>query len=370
MKVIHSKHPLHPLNGGGNGRRPETGTGDVTDQLGRALKYLRISVTDRCNFRCGYCMPKSVFGKNYSFLERSELLSYEEITRCVRILSGLGVSKVRLTGGEPLLRRDIDQLIENIATSGAVDDIALTTNGSLLDAPMARRLRNAGLNRITVSLDSPDEQTFRDMTDANIKPGQVLTGIDAALTGGLPVKVNMVVKRGVNDKDILPMARYFHGSSAELRFIEYMDVGTTNDWRPQEVFSASEIIGRINKVMPLRMLQPDSADEVARRWEYLDGGGKIGVIASVTQPFCRDCSRLRLSAEGRLYTCLFATQGADICSLLRKGSNDGAILQWIKDLWQKRTDRYSEIRGENRISEQPLKPMKHIKRIEMSYIGG
>ena len=338
----------------------------ITDQFGRPLRDFRISVTDRCNFRCGYCMPRDVFGRDYPFLERSELLSYEEITRCIRILSRLGVSKVRLTGGEPLLRRGVDRLVEKIAALNAVDDVAMTTNGSLLSGRMARRLREAGLKRVTVSLDSLDEATFRELADVNVKPAQVLAGIDAALLAGLPVKVNMVVKRGVNDKDVLPLARHFHGSSASLRFIEYMDVGSTNDWQPQEVFTAREIIERINECMPLRRLEANYTGEVAQRWEYIDGGGEIGVIASVTQPFCRDCSRLRMSAEGRLYTCLFAAHGADLRAVLRAHDDDETVRRWIVDLWRRRSDHYSEARGEG-LARAPERPMK---RIEMSYIGG
>ena len=336
----------------------------LVDQLGRPLADLRISVTDRCNFRCTYCMPKDVFNQGYPFLRRDDLLSYEEIARCVKIFSGLGVSKVRLTGGEPLLRRDLGELIGKISQCHAIKDIAMTTNGSLLGSGMAHQLRESGLHRVTVSLDSLDKKTFRQLADVSVGPDQVLNGIHAAVAAGLAVKVNMVVQRGVNDHEILDLARYFHGTPVTLRFIEYMDVGTTNDWRLSNVFSAREIVECIDYEMPLRAIDPNYPGEVAQRWEYVDGGGEIGVIASVTQPFCRQCSRLRMSANGQLYTCLFATQGADLRSLLRAQAGDAVIRDWLVDLWRARADRYSEERGSKPVAGQP------VKRIEMSYIGG
>ena len=330
------------------------------DQFARSLRDLRISVTDRCNFRCVYCMPKEVFGSDYQFLERKEILTFEEIARVVRIFHGLGAGKIRLTGGEPLVRRNLEQLIAQLAAVPGLD-LTLTTNGSLLERKAAV-LRKAGLKRITVSLDALDDATFKRMNDADFPVAKVLAGIDAAAAAGLaPVKINMVVKRGVNESDILPMARHFRGSGHILRFIEYMDVGHTNGWRMDDVVSAREIIETINSEFPLEQVDPNYTGEVAERWRYRDGRGEIGVIASVTQAFCRDCTRIRLSTEGKLYTCLFATNGHDLRGLLRGGAADDEIRDAISVIWSKRSDRYSEIR-----TSQTAK----LEKIEMSYIGG
>ncbi|MBM3358504.1 MAG: GTP 3',8-cyclase MoaA [Betaproteobacteria bacterium] len=330
------------------------------DRLGRALRDLRISVTDRCNFRCVYCMPKEVFGNDYVFLERKEILNFEEIARTARIFSGLGVEKIRLTGGEPLVRRSLERLIASLAAIPGLD-LTLTTNGSLLDRK-ARSLKDAGLKRITVSLDSLDDATFRRMNDVDFPVTRVLEGIEAAAAAGLaPVKVNMVVKRGMNEDSVLPMARFFHNTGHILRFIEYMDVGHTNGWRMDDVVSAGEIIEMIGKEMPLEPLDPNYTGEVAERWRYKDGGGEIGVIASVTQAFCRDCTRIRLSTDGKLYTCLFATEGHDVRALLRGGASDAEIRAAIAGIWSKRADRYSEIRTEATVK---------LHKVEMSYIGG
>jgi len=330
------------------------------DRLGRALRDLRISVTDRCNFRCVYCMPKEVFGKDYQFLERREILTFEEIARLSRIFQGLGVEKIRLTGGEPLIRRNIEQLIELLAAIPGLD-LTLTTNGSSLERK-ARALKAAGLQRITVSLDSLDDAEFRRLNDVDFPVARVLGGIEAAAAAGLaPIKVNMVVKRGENDASILPMARFFHGSGHILRFIEYMDVGHTNGWRMDDVVPAREIVERIDRELPLEPLDPNYPGEVAERWRYRDGGGEIGVIASVTQAFCRTCTRIRLSTEGKLYTCLFATTGHDLRALLRGGASDEEMGAAISGIWSKRADRYSEIRTAQ---------TARLQKIEMSYIGG
>jgi len=330
------------------------------DRLGRSLRDLRISVTDRCNFRCVYCMPKEVFGKDYAFLERKEILTFEEIARATRIFSELGVEKIRLTGGEPLVRRNLEQLIEMLARVPGLD-LTLTTNGSLL-ARKARALKDAGLRRITVSLDSLDEAVFRRLNDVDFPVAKVLEGIEAAASAGLaPVKINMVVKRGENEDGILPMARFFRGTGHILRFIEYMDVGHTNGWRMDDVVSAREIVAMIDREMPLEPVDPNYTGEVAERWRYKDGSGEIGVIASVTQAFCRDCTRARLSTDGKLYTCLFATAGHDLRALLRGGASDADIRMAVSGIWSKRTDRYSEVR-----TAQTVK----LQKIEMSYIGG
>jgi cyclic pyranopterin phosphate synthase len=332
----------------------------LEDQLGRSLRDLRISVTDRCNFRCVYCMPKEVFGKDFQFLDRKALLSFEEIERVVRVFRELGVAKVRLTGGEPLVRRNIETLVAMLCAFDGLD-LTLTTNGSLLKLK-APALRRAGLKRITVSLDSLDDAVFRAMNDVDFPVARVLEGIDAAAAAGFdPIKVNMVVKRGVNDASIVPMARFFRERGHILRFIEYMDVGHTNGWRMDEVVSAAEIVACIDRELPLEPADPNYRGEVAQRWRYRDGKGEIGIIASVTQAFCRDCTRARLSAEGQIYTCLFATAGHDLRGLLRDGASDEAMRAFIQGLWAKRTDRYSEIRGSQTI---PL------EKIEMSYIGG
>jgi cyclic pyranopterin phosphate synthase len=330
------------------------------DRRGRALRDLRISVTDRCNFRCVYCMPKEVFGRDYAFLERREILAFEEITRLARVFSGLGVEKIRLTGGEPLVRRNLEQLIGMLAPIPGLD-LTLTTNGSLLKQK-ASALKAAGLNRVTVSLDALDDAVFKRMNDVDFPVAKVLDGIEAAAVAGLaPVKINMVVKRGENENDILPMARFFRGSGHVLRFIEYMDVGHTNGWRLDEVVTAREIVEMIGAAMPLEPVGRNYPGEVAERWRYRDGGGEIGVIASVTQAFCRDCTRVRLSTEGKLYTCLFATEGHDLRALLRGGATDAEIHAAVSGIWSQRADRYSEVRTAQTV---------RLPKIEMSYIGG
>ncbi len=329
------------------------------DTLGRPVRDLRISVTDRCNFRCMYCMPKSVFGHGYRFMDRKELLSFEELERVARAFAALGVEKIRLTGGEPLLRKEIEQLVARLDTIEGLD-LTLTTNASLL-ARKADALRDAGLDRVNVSLDSLDDTTFRAMNDVDFPVARVLEGIDAAAAAGLPVKVNAVVKRGVNDGGIVEMARRFRGTGHGLRFIEFMDVGATNGWRLDDVVPAAEIVERIDAVFPLEPVEAAYRGEVAQRFRYRDGAGEIGVIASVTQPFCGDCTRARISAEGKLYTCLFAVRGTDLRALLRSGATDEELREAIAGVWTRRTDRYSEIRSE-RTADLP--------RIEMSYIGG
>ena len=333
--------------------------GALLDRLGRPLRDLRISVTDRCNFRCQYCMPKEIFGPDYTFLPREQILSFEEITRLARISAGLGVRKVRLTGGEPLLRSELHKLV---AMLSAIDglEVALTTNGTLL-ASQAQALVAAGLNRVTVSLDAIDDPVFRQMNDMNFPVQLVLDGIDAASAAGLAIKVNAVVRRGVNDHTLLDLARHFHGTPHTLRFIEFMDVGTTNGWRLDEVVPAAELVSMIDAELPLEPVEPGYRGEVARRYRYRDGGGEIGVITSVTQPFCADCTRIRLSAEGQLYTCLFATEGLDLRTALRDGDSDEAITERLQGLWRAREDRYSELRSE---------ATEALPRIEMSYIGG
>jgi len=343
-------------------REPHTfrvGTNPL-DTLGRPLHDLRISVTDRCNFRCVYCMPKEVFGKDFQFLPRAEILTFEEIERLVRIFVGLGVLKIRLTGGEPLVRRDLERLVEKLARIGDLD-LTLTTNGSLL-AQKARSLADAGLRRVTVSLDSLDDATFKRMNDADFPVAKVLAGIEAARAAGLaPIKINMVTKRGLNESSIVPMARYFKGTGMTLRFIEFMDVGSTNGWRLDDVVPAREIVAMIDREMPLEPVQAGYRGEVAARYRYKDGTGEIGVISSVTQPFCADCTRARLSADGSLYTCLFATQGHDLRALLRGGASDDEITHAIAAVWTERTDRYSDLRSEETVG---------LHKIEMSFIGG
>jgi GTP 3',8-cyclase len=331
---------------------------DALDTFGRPLRDLRISVTDRCNFRCVYCMPREVYGRDYRFLERRELLTFEEIARVAGVFVSLGVSKIRITGGEPLVRRDLERLVAMLAAFDV--DLTLTTNGSLLPAK-ATALTDAGLRRVTVSLDSLDDDTFRAMNDADFPVARVLEGIDAARATGLPVKVNCVVKRGVNDGDVVDMARRFHGTDITLRFIEYMDVGHTNGWRLDDVVPAAEIVRAIDEELPLEPVEPAYRGEVARRWRYRDGGGEIGVIASVTQPFCGDCTRARLSAEGRLYTCLFAVRGHDVRATLRGGATDEELAADIRGHWSRRTDRYSELRSARTVD---------LPKVEMSYIGG
>jgi cyclic pyranopterin phosphate synthase len=347
----------------------EAPTGRVDDALARPLHDLRISVTDRCNFRCVYCMPKEVFDKDYAYLPHSSLLSFEEITRVARLFIAHGVEKIRLTGGEPLLRKDLERLVgmlrELQTPSGRPLDLTLTTNGSLLGRK-ARALKDAGLDRVTVSLDAIDDVTFRRMNDVDFSVRDVLDGIEAAHAVGLgPIKVNMVVKRGWNDAEILPMARHFKGTPFILRFIEYMDVGASNGWNMDEVIPSAEVVRLIGAEMPLEPIDPNYSGETAQRWRYADGGGEVGFISSVTQAFCHDCSRIRLSTEGKLYTCLFATRGHDLRALLREGRSDLEISNAVAQLWRARTDRYSETRTINTAGIQ-----RGGKKVEMSYIGG
>ena len=336
----------------------------LADTLARPLRDLRISVTDRCQFRCTYCMPREVFGRDFAFLPRGQLLTFEELTRLARVFAGLGVRKLRLTGGEPLLRRDLEKLVAMLARVGGIGDIALTTNGALL-AGKAKALAASGLRRVTVSLDSLDDAVFMALNDAGFPAARVLDAIAAAAGAGLaPVKVNMVVRRGVNEQSILPMAAHFRRSGHVLRFIEYMDVGTTNGWRLDDVVPAAEIISLIGGQWPLQPVDPAYHGEVARRYRYLDGGGEIGVIASVTQPFCRGCTRARLSADGKLYTCLFAGAGHDLRGPLRAGASDQALREQISAIWARRADRYSEQRT-RQTSRKKVTP-----KVEMSHIGG
>jgi cyclic pyranopterin phosphate synthase len=330
------------------------------DQLHRPLRDLRISVTDRCNFRCGYCMPKEVFGRGYDFLPHADVLTFEEITRLAQVFIGLGIEKVRLTGGEPLVRRNLDQLVGMLVNLDGLHDLTLTTNGSRL-VEEAAALRAAGLRRLTVSLDALDDAIFRAMNDVDFPVHRVLSGIEAARAAGFaPLKLNMVVKRGLNEDEILPMARRFRGPEFILRFIEYMDVGNSNGWRMQDVVPAAEIIERLNAELPLEPLAANYRGEVARRYSQR-GGGEIGVIASVTQPFCGDCTRARLSADGRLFTCLFASKGTDLRTPLRAGASDAELAQIISAVWRARGDRYSELRS----SATRGRP-----KTEMSLLGG
>ncbi|MHA3774677.1 GTP 3',8-cyclase MoaA [Verrucomicrobiota bacterium sgz303538] len=336
-------------------------TNRLPDRLGRPLRDLRISVTDRCNFRCAYCMPREVFGRDYPFLPRAEILSFEEITRLARVFVSLGVEKIRLTGGEPLLRRDLEQLISQLSAISGLRDLTLTTNGSLLEKK-AQSLRYAGLKRVTVSLDSLNEETFRTMNDVELSPERVVRGIDAALVAGFgPIKINMVVKRGVNDDEVVDMAQRFQGAEYILRFIEYMDVGNTNGWRMTDVVPAAEIVERISRVLPLEELPPNYQGEVARRFRHRIGGGEIGVITSVTQPFCGDCSRARLSSDGKLFTCLFAATGRDLRQALRSGATDEELAALVRGIWSSRTDRYSELRSNQTAP---------VRKAEMSMLGG
>ena len=346
--------------------------GLLSDTLARPLRDLRISVTDRCNFRCSYCMPREVFDKDYAFLPQTSLLSFEEITRLAKIFVAHGVEKIRLTGGEPLLRKHLEVLIEMLAKlqtpQGKPLDITLTTNASLL-ARKAQSLKDAGLHRVTVSLDGLDDAVFRRMNDVDFPVADVLKGIEAAQKAGLaPIKVNMVVKRGINDAEILPMARHFRQSGVVLRFIEYMDVGATNGWRMDEVLPSAQVVERINAEFPLVAVNPNYAGETAERWRYLDGGGEIGVISSVTQAFCGDCNRARLSTEGKLFLCLFASQGHDLRALLRGGFADDQIAGAVAGIWQARDDRYSEQRAA--LPTDTSSKDANLKRVEMSYIGG
>ena len=331
----------------------------LVDQLVRPIRDLRISVTDRCNFRCRYCMPREAFGPDHAFLPRSEILTFEEITRVARTFVELGVTKVRMTGGEPMLRAELPKLVAMLAGLGA--EVALTTNASKLET-LAKPLAAAGLARVTVSLDSLDDATFRAMTDADIPVARVLDGIAAAQAAGLePVKVNCVVKRGLNDHTLLDLARHFRGSGVVVRFIEFMDVGITNGWRLDDVVSGREIVQAIDTEIPIEPIGPTYSGEVAKRWRYRDGSGEIGVITSVTEPFCGGCHRARLSAEGTLYTCLFGAEGTDLRALLRGGASDDELRGHIEKVWRARSDRYSEVRSEN---------TRQLRRVEMSYIGG
>ena len=366
LAALGAKLPAHSI--------PATGL--LSDTLGRPLRDLRISVTDRCNFRCSYCMPKEVFDKDYPYLPHSALLTFEEITRVARQFIAHGVRKIRLTGGEPLLRKNIEVLVEQLAALRTLDgqplDLTLTTNGSLL-ARKARSLKAAGLQRVTVSLDGLDDQVFRQMNDVDFPVAEVLEGIAAAREAGLgPIKINMVVKRGTNDHEILGMARHFKGTDIVLRFIEYMDVGATNGWRMDEVMPSAEVVKLIHAELPLVQLEPSAPGETAERWGYAgpDGrhdprAGEIGVISSVTQAFCGDCNRARLSTEGQVYLCLFATQGHDLRSLIRGGASDEELASAIGHIWQGRADRYSQLRG----SMAPDTGSGG-RRVEMSYIGG
>ncbi len=340
-------------------RAPVFQGGSLADTRGRPMRDLRISVTDRCNFRCVYCMPREVFDAAYRFLPHEAILSFEEIARLARVFVGLGVQKVRLTGGEPLVRRHLHRLVEMLAGLGA--ELTLTTNGSLL-AAQAKSLRDAGLKRVTVSLDSLDDATFRAINDADFPVAKVIESIDAAAAAGLgPVKVNMVVKRGVNDREVVQMAGRWRGTGHIVRFIEYMDVGSTNGWRMDEVVSSAEVVRRISERWPLEPIGANYAGEVAERWRYRDGAGEIGVISSVTQAFCSSCTRMRLSTEGSHYTCLFAQSGHDLKQRLRGGASDDELRNEIAALWQKRTDRYSEVRTAETAKQ---------RKVEMSYIGG
>jgi cyclic pyranopterin phosphate synthase len=331
------------------------------DLLGRSLHDLRISVTDRCNFRCTYCMPKGVFGRDYAFMPQDQLLSFEEMARITRVFVDLGVRKVRLTGGEPLMRRELETLVSMLSAIPGVEDLALTTNGSF---PISRvqTLKDAGLKRMTVSLDALDDATFMSMNDVDFPVARVLEWIEASAAAGLrPVKINMVVKRGVNEHAILPMARYFREHGHILRFIEYMDVGHSNGWRMDDVITAHQIYAILNAELPIKPVDPNYRGEVAERYRYADGSGEVGIIASVSQPFCSDCSRARLSADGKLYTCLFALAGTDLRGLMRGGADDVTLSAAIAAVWQKRVDRYSELRSAK---------TKDLPKVEMSYIGG
>jgi len=333
--------------------------GELLDTLGRPMRDLRISVTDRCNFRCVYCMPREVFDAGHEFLPHSAILSFEEIARLARVFVGLGVKKIRLTGGEPLVRKQLYRLVAMLSELPA--ELTLTTNGSLL-ARQAAALKQAGLDRVTVSLDSLDEATFRAINDADFPVAKVIEGIETAAAAGLaPVKINMVVKRGTNDRDIVAMAQRWRGTGHIVRFIEYMDVGSSNGWRMDEVVPSAEVIQRINEAWALEPIDPNYSGEVAERWRYRDGSGEIGVISSVTQAFCSTCNRMRLSTEGSLYTCLFAQSGYDLKALLRGGATDEALRDEIAAVWEGRADQYSEIRTSQTSS---------LKKIEMSYIGG
>jgi cyclic pyranopterin phosphate synthase len=333
----------------------------VLDTLGRPMRDLRVSVTDRCNFRCGYCMPREAFGPDHAFLPRAEILAFEEIERVVRAAVALGVRKVRLTGGEPLVRRNLEALVAMLATVEGVEDLTLTTNASLL-AGKAQALADAGLQRVTVSLDALDDETFMRMNDARVPVQRVLDGIAAAEAVGLgPVKLNAVIRRGMNEHAVLDLAGHFRGTGTTVRFIEYMDVGHSNGWRLDDVVPAAEIVAAIDARWPLEAVDRDYRGEVARRYRYRDGAGEIGVISSVSQPFCGDCTRARLSADGRVFTCLFATAGHDVRTLLRSGADDAALADALRAIWTGRSDRYSELRSLETVE---------LPKVEMSFIGG
>jgi cyclic pyranopterin phosphate synthase len=337
----------------------------TTDTLDRPIRDLRVSVTDRCNFRCIYCMPREIFGPGYKFVPRNDLLKLEEISRITRLFAGHGVRKVRITGGEPMIRRNLEHLIEMLRDIDGVTDISMTTNASMLTLKRAESLRAAGLNRINISLDAIDEKTFQRVNDVDFPVAKVLEGIDNAHAAGFDaVKVNAVIRRGYNEHSILPLAQHFHGTGTVLRFIEFMDVGTTNKWNLEEVIPAAELVEIIGKELPIESLEPNYSGEVAKRWRYSDGGGEVGFITSVTQSFCGDCSRARLSAVGKVYTCLFAATGQDLRGMLRAGASDEEISRLIGRIWSQREDRYSELRGQIPVTAETL------PRVEMSHIGG
>ena len=337
----------------------------TTDTLDRPIRDLRVSVTDRCNFRCIYCMPREIFGSGYKFVPRNDLLKLEEIARITRLFAGHGVRKVRITGGEPMIRRNLERLIEMLRDIDGITDISMTTNASMLTLKRAQSLRAAGLSRINISLDAIDEQTFQRINDVDFPVAKVLEGIDNAHAAGFDaVKVNAVIRRGYNEHSILPLAQHFHGTGSVLRFIEFMDVGTTNKWNLEEVIPAAELVEIIDKEMPIESLQPNYSGEVAKRWRYSDGGGEVGFITSVTQSFCGDCSRARLSAVGKVYTCLFAATGQDLRGMLRAGASDEELSRLIGRIWSQREDRYSELRGQIPVTAETP------PRVEMSHIGG
>ena len=337
----------------------------TTDTLDRPIRDLRVSVTDRCNFRCIYCMPREIFGRGYKFVPRNDLLKLEEIARITRLFAGHGVRKVRITGGEPMIRRNLERLIEMLRDIDGITDISMTTNASMLTLKRAQSLRAAGLSRINISLDAIDEQTFQRINDVDFPVAKVLEGIDNAHAAGFDaVKVNAVIRRGYNEHSILSLAQHFHGTGTVLRFIEFMDVGTTNKWNLEEVIPAAELVEIIDKEMPIESLQPNYSGEVAKRWRYSDGGGEVGFITSVTQSFCGDCSRARLSAVGKVYTCLFAATGQDLRGMLRAGASDEELSRLIGRIWSQREDRYSELRGQIPVTAETP------PRVEMSHIGG
>lgn len=338
----------------------------ITDTLSRPLRDLRISVTDRCNFRCVYCMPREIFGPGYAFVPRKDLLTLEEIARIATVFARIGMRKVRITGGEPLIRRNLEHLVEMINAIDGVEDISLTTNGSMLTARRAADLKKAGLRRLTVSLDALDDKTFKKINDVDYPAARVLDGIENARTAGFSdIKVNAVIRNGLNEHAVLDLVKHFRGSGCIVRFIEYMDVGETNGWNLDDVIPAEQLVDQINAQFPLEPINPNYRGEVAKRWRYRDGGGEIGFITSVTQSFCGECSRARLSAVGEVYTCLFASQGHDLRELLRSGADDEALLSRVTQIWTGRDDRYSELRGLN----VPL-PASGRGKVEMSHIGG